>query len=132
MSEGGGDIAASASLSRRKQFGADDPHCVEGDGWRCCADSGPPGATLEEDSASQAQDRCGPPEGSLSISAIRLSSGSDRAFIFRIKWLRCTFTVDSVMPISAAICLFRRPAVTWIMTSRSRVLSESKRSLSNP
>src|SRR3974390_426008 len=105
---------------------------MEGHGCRCGADSGPPRAPLEEDETDQGYDRCGPPECSLSISAIRLSSGSDRAFIFRIKWLRCTFTVDSVMPISAAICLFRRPAVTWIMTSRSRVLSESKGSLTNP
>ena len=28
------------------------------------------------------------------MSAIRLSSGRERAFIFRIKWVRCTFTVD--------------------------------------
>ena len=65
-----------------------------------------------------------------SISAIRLRSGSERAFIFRIRWVRCTFTVDSVMPISLAICLFRRPAATWTMISRSRGLSDSKRSLS--
>src|ERR1700757_696480 len=30
----------------------------------------------------------------LRVSAIRLSSGSERAFIFRIRWVRCTFTVD--------------------------------------
>ena len=35
----------------------------------------------------------------LSMSAIRLSSGSERAFIFRIRLVRCTFTVDSAMPI---------------------------------
>ena len=46
------------------------------------------------------------------VSAIRLSSGSDRAFIFRIRLARCTLTVDSAMPISLAICLFRRPATT--------------------
>ena len=34
------------------------------------------------------------------------------------------------MPISLAICLFRRPAATWTMISRSRGLSVSKRSLS--
>jgi hypothetical protein len=34
---------------------------------------------------------------------ILLSSGSDRAFIFRIRLLRCTFTVDSAMPISLAL-----------------------------
>ncbi len=61
-----------------------------------------------------------------------LSSGSERAFIFRIKLVRCTLTVDSVMPILWAICLFRRPIVTWIMISRSRELSVSKRSLRAP
>jgi hypothetical protein len=55
---------------------------------------------------------------------------SDAALIFRIRWVRCTFTVDSVMLISLAICLFRRPATTCSMTSRSRELSVSKRSLS--
>src|SRR6202040_383958 len=63
------------------------------------------------------------------MSAIRLSSGSERACIFLITWVRCTFTVDSAMPISLAICLLRRPAVTWIMMSRSRGLSASKRFL---
>jgi hypothetical protein len=33
---------------------------------------------------------------SLSLSAMRLSSGSEPAFIFRIRRLRCTFTVSSV------------------------------------
>src|SRR5208282_4387995 len=46
---------------------------------------------------------------SSSLSAIRLSSGSEWAFIFRIRLLRCTFTVLSVIPMSPAICLLRRP-----------------------
>jgi hypothetical protein len=49
---------------------------------------------------------------SLSLSAIRPSSGSERAFIFRIALLRWTFTVASAMPISPAICLLRRPRAT--------------------
>src|SRR6266850_1401327 len=49
---------------------------------------------------------------SFNLSAIRQSSGSDVALIFRIKLLRCTFTVVSVMPKSPAICLFSRPATT--------------------
>ena len=65
---------------------------------------------------------------SLRISAIRLKSGRERAFIFRIKLVRCTLTVDSAMPISWAICLFSRPEATCIMISRSRELSVSKRS----
>ena len=36
---------------------------------------------------------------SLSLSAIRPSSGSEPAFIFCIALLRCTFTVASEMPI---------------------------------
>ena len=46
------------------------------------------------------------------LDAIRLSSGSERAFILCIKRLRCTFTVPSAMPISPAICLLRRPCAT--------------------
>jgi hypothetical protein len=49
---------------------------------------------------------------SLSLSAIRPSSGSERAFIFRMARLRWTFTVASAMPISPAICLLRRPCAT--------------------
>ena len=37
----------------------------------------------------------------------------------RIKLVRCTFTIDSVIPMSLAICLFNRPLATWIMISRS-------------
>src|SRR5215472_11149575 len=32
------------------------------------------------------------------LSAIRARSGSDAAFIFRMTWPRCTFTVISLMP----------------------------------
>ena len=46
---------------------------------------------------------------SFSLSTIRQSSATDSALIFRIMLLRWTFTVVSVMPISPAICLFRRP-----------------------
>jgi hypothetical protein len=49
---------------------------------------------------------------SLSLSAIRPSSGSERVFIFRIALLLWTFTVASAMPISQAICLLRRPRAT--------------------
>jgi hypothetical protein len=58
------------------------------------------------------QELCGCCGFKLRMSAIRLSSGRERAFIFRIRFVRCTFTVDSATPISWAICLFRRPAVT--------------------
>jgi len=51
----------------------------------------------------------------LSFSAIRPSSGSERASIFRIALLRWTFTVASAMPISPAICLLSRPRATRIM-----------------
>jgi hypothetical protein len=46
---------------------------------------------------------------SLSLSTMRQSSASDAILIFRMKLLRWTFTVDSAMPISAAICLLSRP-----------------------
>ena len=78
------------------------------------------------------QERCGSSGVSLSMSAIRLSSGNERAFIFRIKLVRCTFTVDSAVPISSAICLFRRPRMTSIMISRSRELRVSERPLRPP
>jgi len=59
-----------------------------------------------------AQERCGVSGTSLSLSAIRPSSGSEPACIFCIALLRCTFTVASAMPISWAICLLRRPRAT--------------------
>jgi hypothetical protein len=58
------------------------------------------------------QECCGSSGSSVSLSAIRLSSGSERAFILCIRRLRCTFTVASAMPISPAICLLRRPCTT--------------------
>jgi hypothetical protein len=56
-----------------------------------------------------AQECCGVSGTSLSLSAMRPSSGSERACIFCIALLRCTFTVASAMPISRAVCLLRRP-----------------------
>jgi hypothetical protein len=58
------------------------------------------------------QERCGSSVTSLSLSTIRPSSGSERAFILCIALLRWTFTVASAMPISPAICLLRRPRAT--------------------
>jgi len=49
---------------------------------------------------------------SWSFSAIRPSSGRERAFILCIALLRWTFTVASAKPISLAICLLRRPRAT--------------------
>jgi hypothetical protein len=63
-------------------------------------------------SAALLQERCGFSVTSLSWSAIRPSSGSERAFILCIALLRWTFTVASAMPISPAICLLRRPRAT--------------------
>src|SRR6266849_1119837 len=60
--------------------------------------------TLEAISLRLTQEFCGCCSLTLRVSAIRLSSGSERAFIFRIRWVRCTFTVDSAIPISLAIC----------------------------
>ena len=54
---------------------------------------------------------------------MRTRSASDRAPIFRITWARCTFTVISATPRSAAICLLRRPLVTKARISRSRAVS---------
>ena len=52
------------------------------------------------------------PYGSnFSLSAIRPSFGREAAFIFRII-LRWTLTVTSLTPMSAAICLLRRPRTT--------------------
>jgi hypothetical protein len=59
-----------------------------------------------------AHERCDSPVTSLSLSTIRPSSGSERAFILCIALLRWTFTVASAMPISPAICLLRRPSAT--------------------
>src|SRR5215471_14597580 len=56
----------------------------------------------------------------LNRSAIRTRSANDFAAIFRMTLPRCTFTVISVTPISAATCLFNKPPVTQAMTSCSR------------
>jgi hypothetical protein len=45
-----------------------------------------------------AQERSGSSDTSLSLSAIRPSSGREPAFIFCIALLRCTFTVASASP----------------------------------
>ena len=55
------------------------------------------------------QEVCGFADISLSLSAIPPSSGSDRAFIFRIASMRWIFTVAPAMPIWPAISLLRRP-----------------------
>ena len=57
-------------------------------------------------------------------SIILTSSATDLACNFRIALARCTFTVTSLTPKSAAICLFSAPAATRAMTSRSRPLSD--------
>src|SRR5690349_2197095 len=49
-------------------------------------------------------------------SAVVTRSGNERAFILRITWPRCAFTVISLMPSSAATCLLRRPETTSAMT----------------
>ena len=69
--------------------------------------------------AQKADDCC---EFNFSVSAIRQSSGNERAFIFRIRWVRCTFTVASAMPISLAICLFRLGSRTVGVLPRQREL----------
>jgi len=77
-----------------------------------------------------AQESCDFSDTRPSLAAILPNSGSERAFIFRIAWLRWTFTVGSLIPISPAICLLRRPRATSIMISRSLGLNDPKRSLS--
>ena len=54
------------------------------------------------------------------------SSATDFTRNFRMALARCTFTVTSLTPRSAAICLFRPPEATRITTSRSRWLSDLK------
>src|SRR5437764_8238367 len=60
-------------------------------------------------------------------SAIFTRSARDRACIFLMRLPRWIFTVISLRPSSAAICLFMSPAVTSLITSRSRGLSDSWR-----
>src|SRR5262249_38726379 len=64
-----------------------------------------------------------------SASAMRTSSASDLAPIFRITLPRWTLTVISLTPISPAICLFSKPAVTSPMTSCSRAVRDWKPAL---
>src|SRR5262245_59712192 len=52
--------------------------------------------------------------------AARTSSARDPACILAITCPRCSLTVASADPSSAAICLFSRPATTPVITSRSR------------
>src|SRR5579862_5093986 len=52
----------------------------------------------------------------LSFSAIRTRSASEAAFILRITQPRCALMVNSVIPSSPAICLFKRPATTSART----------------
>ena len=58
-----------------------------------------------------------------SLSEARTSSATERTLIFSMMRPRCTLTVFSVVPISAAITLLRLPAITWVSTSRSRGVS---------
>jgi len=51
--------------------------------------------------------------------------GSELALIFLIMLPRCAFTVISLMSSSAAICLFKSPATTSAITSRSRRVSDA-------
>jgi hypothetical protein len=58
-------------------------------------------------------------------SAILTRSAKERACIFRMMLPRCIFTVTSLISSSAAICLFKSPAVTSPTTSFSRAVSEA-------
>ena len=58
------------------------------------------------------------------FSSIFIRWGNVVACIFRIAFARCTFTVTSLNPSSAAICLFSFPAATLAITSRSRRLKD--------
>jgi len=54
------------------------------------------------------------------FSAIWTSSTNDFARIFCMTLPRCIFTVISLVPSSPATCLFNRPRMTRLITSRSR------------
>jgi hypothetical protein len=60
-----------------------------------------------------------------SLATMLTSAGSESAFILRITWPRCAFTVISVIPSSPPTCLFKRPETTSTMTSRSRGVSDA-------
>src|SRR5262245_29996928 len=68
---------------------------------------------------------CG--RGRLIWSTIRTRSANDLAPIFLIRLPRWTLTVISLMPTSAAICLFMSPDATKPMISFSRGVRESYR-----
>ena len=55
----------------------------------------------------------------------RHEPGSESAFILRITWPRCAFTVISLMPSSPPTCLFSSPDTTSAITSRSRRVSDA-------
>ena len=61
------------------------------------------------------------------FSPILTRSASDEAPLFRMSWLRWTFTVTSLVPMASAICLFGRSETTQGSTSRSRGVRVSKR-----
>lgn len=65
--------------------------------------------------------------GICSFSAIRTRSANEVASILCIILLRWISRVISLMPSSAAACLFRRPLSTSGNTSRSRGVSVEKR-----
>ena len=65
--------------------------------------------------------------GSASRSAILTNSARELASILRIAFPRWIFTVISLIPTSAAICLFNSPVTTRCITSRSRGVKESNR-----
>jgi len=69
-------------------------------------------------------DSC-PDYAGRSLAAIVTKSTRESAFIFRITWPRCAFTVISLMPSSPPTCLFNSPETTNAVTSRSRRLSEA-------
>jgi len=68
--------------------------------------------------------QCKPSFGSPNRSAAITSSAREVASILRIAFPRWIFTVISLMPTKAAICLFNSPETTNCMTSRSRGVSE--------
>ena len=63
---------------------------------------------------------CAPADRRPSRAAIVTRSGSESAFILRIIWPRCAFTVISLIPSSPPTCLFSKPETTSPMTWRSR------------
>src|SRR5467141_2726361 len=66
-----------------------------------------------------------------SRSDILTRSASERACIFFITWPRCTLTVISLVPSSAAACLLSNPATTRPITACSRGVRDWYRSFSS-